>query len=296
MRDIKYFKCCSKQKLLKVAELDDDNIAAFNKYNLKYYKGNLTNIFSRNEFELFNCLNCGHFQYNMSIDKKKISMMYKVHSDLKKQKKKDISKNDNRNYLLERKIINRLKKIKRASKNANNLLDFGAGAGLWSKLAHDIGFKVTAYEPNSNRFDQSTKFYFSDNWEDITTKKYDVILCNQVLEHVIDPKKTLKKLKEVMHKNTLLLCNVPNVNSLTFNQLIKTWPYNGSQSHVMAPFQHLHGYTQKSFLNILKSENFTISLRSLIYMKFSALRTIAALVFGNYFKSLSVTDFIFKLK
>lgn len=291
-----YFKCCDSQKLKKVASLNDSNLPSFTKYNLKYYNGNLDKIFSKCEFQLMNCNNCGHFQYNMDIDQKKINEMYKVHANLKLlRKKKNIHHKKSIN-MFEKKILNRLKKIKRASVSGNKLLDFGAGEGLWSRLAYDVGFEVTAYEPNSNRFNTSPVFNFSENWDKIKRNKYDVILCNQVLEHVIDPKKILKQMREVVHKNTLLLCNVPNVNSYQFDELIKTWPYDGNQSHIMAPMQHLHGYTQKSFLKTLKSENFTISFSSLVYLKFSGLRTIVALIFGNYIKKLSVTDFIFKLK
>ena len=290
----KFYACCIQQKLKNVINLNSDNISFFNKYNLKYYNGHLDKIFSKDEFKIFHCHNCGHFQYNINISQNKIDRMYEIHSDFKlTRKKKNNPSITNQDF--EKRILNRLQKIKKASGKRDKLLDFGAGEGLWSRLASNVGFKTTSYEPYSSRFNITTSSTYLDNWEEVKKNKYDIILCNQVLEHVIDPEKIIKRLREVSHNKTILLCNVPNAGSYDFDELVSSWPYNGKKSHVLAPMQHLHGYTQKSFLLALKKENFTVSLSLLPYFKLSAFKIIAALIFGKHIKKLSITDFVFRL-
>tara|TARA_B100000925_G_scaffold289279_1_gene271810 strand:- start:1911 stop:2798 length:888 start_codon:yes stop_codon:yes gene_type:complete len=289
-----HYVCCKSQNLTNIINLNNNNISSFDDYNSKYYNGYLNQIFSRDEFSVFHCTNCGHYQYNLDIDQNKINKMYKIHYDLKLLRKKKNQPPNNDDF--KKKVLVRLQKIKNASGGRNKLLDFGAGEGLWSSLANKVGFNTTSYEPNSTRFETSKNSIFYNSWEDVKKNKYDVILCNQVLEHVIDPQKIIKQLREVSHNKTLLLCNVPNVSIYDFDELVSTWPYNGKKSHVLAPMQHLHGFTQKSFLYALKKEKFIVSLWSLPHFKLSIIKIIIALIFGKYVSKLSSTDFVFRLK
>ena len=55
------------------------------------------------------------------------------------------------------------------------------------------------------------------HWCDITNyetaKQYDVIVMGDVLEHVIEPVKVLKKVKQMLKKDGILWISTPNYNS-----------------------------------------------------------------------------------
>lgn len=53
--------------------------------------------------------------------------------------------------------------------------------------------------------------------------KYDRILCTEVLEHLLDPKKALLKLMEGLKPNGRLFITVPNGRLDTFNGHINFW-------------------------------------------------------------------------
>ena len=83
-----HYVCCKSQNLKNIINLNNNNISSFDNYNSKYYNGHLNQIFSKDEFSVFHCSNCGHYQYNLDIDQNKINKMYKIHYDLKLLRKK----------------------------------------------------------------------------------------------------------------------------------------------------------------------------------------------------------------
>ena len=77
----------------------------------------------------------------------------------------------------------------------HNGLDFGAGTGpVVSKLLQENRYDIVQYDP------------FFHNHPDLLQKKYDYIVCCEVIEHFHNPKKEFKLLKNLLKSNGVLYC------------------------------------------------------------------------------------------
>jgi len=102
-----------------------------------------------------------------------------------------------------------------------SMLEIGAGAGdtlLYAKensFARDIYgvelFQIKGSNQESNIFSD----FIIGNIETMTLpfehSQFDVIVCGDVLEHLIDPSETLKQLKKYLKPNGVIIASIPNI-------------------------------------------------------------------------------------
>ena len=259
-------------------------------YDQAFYDGLLARVFTDEEYQFTQCDNCSHYQYLHNIAEDKLNKLYTTHSEIRKKQKKQ---NDfDAQVRKQRHLIEPILLSLKSKSNLNaRLLDYGSGAGVWSKIAADCGFQVTSFEPYALRS------YIHDelesDWNAIKGRKFDVIICNQVLEHVGDPQLLARRFEEVSDDNTLLYCAVPNAGKVKQKHFIETWPYDRKTSHTLAPFQHLSGFTQKSLAKPLSNHGFKLRVRDNFSANLkSAGKVLAILTFG-VIPQISTTSGIF---
>ena len=128
------------------------------------------------------------------------------------------------------------------------LLDYGSGRGRWARAALSEGFRVVAYEPSVERGGEvAPPFHLVHSEADLAGMHFDVIHLEQVLEHVPDPLETLMRLKVYCGSQTLIRITVPNIlRDSSGHHVWESWPFDGKTPHVLAPFEHLHGFTPTS--------------------------------------------------
>lgn len=260
-------------------------------YDAKYYKGALARLFVNTDFDVAFCGSCKHLFYENPPSTEKLAIMYAEHAKVKKQKKTKPSFGTNLSAHSEKYEI--LQALFEQCKDHPKLLDYGAGQGIWSLVAADIGFDVIAFEPHGERVDVSVR-HISD-WNEVVGMTFDVVLCNQVLEHVVSPMETLKDIKSVCHKNTLLCSTVPNVGKIKMSSIRASWPFDGKTSHPIAPFQHLQGFSQNSFVKLHKQAGFRVAYQELISSGIWGAKSIIAILAGPIHRSFSRCAFFFKL-
>ena len=120
------------------------------------------------------------------------------------------------------------------------VLDIGCGGGLISELLAKTNAKVTGIDENIYNIkqakehakisslkitykNQSLDYFFKKN-----KKKFDLILCLEVLEHVNDVKKTLDKISKLMNSGATLILSTINRNlkSLIFAKIFGEYVLN----------------------------------------------------------------------
>ncbi len=96
-------------------------------------------------------------------------------------------------------------------------LDFGAGTGpVISKVLKDYNFDIVQYDP------------FFHNYPDLLERKYDYIVCCEVMEHFHNPKKEFILLKKLLLENGKLYCMTDVYNEdINFHN----WRYKNDQTH-----------------------------------------------------------------
>jgi len=178
--------------------------------------------------------------------------------------------------------------FKLTGKQKPTVLDYGAGYGRWSQAAVKVGFDVVSFEPHSNRASADARIDLVHSFSSLKGQVFDVILLEQVIEHVQNPQDVLCQIREFMSKDSILRVTVPNINRTREGRNIwNEWPYNGESSHVLAPYQHLHGFSHRSLSALCSSVGYR-NLRGLnicIYDTVHQLR----MIFGKHLDFLSTT-------
>jgi len=237
--------------------LTREKLSSLSAYDERFYGGELREIFKCKDFDWCRCRLCGHYQYIANLDEQKITRMYTAHTSIKLETRpssfEDLPTR-------KRDVIDAVfRKLKASVPSGASLLDYGSGFGLWSDVAASHGFNVTSFEPHGDR--NKSNVPIQTSWEHVKSKKFDVIICNQVLEHVVDPRSMVARLAYVSRPGALLYCTVPNAGRHTQSSLEQSWPFDGRKSHILAPFQHLNGFSQKSLHMLLAQFGFKPMLR-----------------------------------
>jgi ubiquinone/menaquinone biosynthesis C-methylase UbiE len=148
----------------------------------------------------------------------------------------------------------------------SRILDAGCGDGInlfgLNKMINTHKWKSLIYGTDYNplRLERASKFSFveeikqapldnlpySDGW-------FDVVLCNQVLEHIPQDKKVLLEFKRVLRPGGLLILGVPNEGCAMAklrNHVI--------QRSILLSTDHVNFYTEKSVSKLLTNSGFSI--------------------------------------
>ncbi|MFZ8805650.1 MAG: class I SAM-dependent methyltransferase [Candidatus Calescibacterium sp.] len=122
--------------------------------------------------------------------------------------------------------------------------DIGAGKGNFIQAVHDKFEKLQKYaiEPGKSFEILKTKTFLKKVYNDFFRSenfniKFDYISLVGVLEHVQNPKEFLLDIKNIMHKDSYLLIEVPN--------------FENNKSDLLT-IDHLSKFTEKSILNLFK--------------------------------------------
>jgi 2-polyprenyl-3-methyl-5-hydroxy-6-metoxy-1,4-benzoquinol methylase len=139
----------------------------------------------------------------------------------------------------------------------NNLLDYGCGQGYLSKWFFDLGINPTLTDFNVNELTRHNPKLLNHfmSFDNLVEKKYDLITCINILEHVINPDALIHDLKSFMDDKSILVIRVPNDFSSFQEYLLnadlarKTW---------IAPPDHLNYFNSNSLKIFLERHNFEI--------------------------------------
>lgn len=159
-------------------------------------------------------------------------------------------------------------------------LDVGCSDGkLGQALIYDKSCIVDGIEFNSNMKNlciskgYKNVFQCDLNTEiknlDCSKKSYDYIILADILEHLIDPKKTLDYFLEYLKDDGAIIISVPNVAfiQIRLNLLFGNWNY--TKFGIMDE-THTKFYTFKTIQELVKSANLKI-IRTIPYNQFKEL-------------------------
>jgi 2-polyprenyl-3-methyl-5-hydroxy-6-metoxy-1,4-benzoquinol methylase len=153
-------------------------------------------------------------------------------------------------------------KLKLISKYAKgkNWLDIGSADGSSIQVLEKEGFNATGLELSKNSVKFAREFRNIellpcdlDEFSRTNTKKWNVISMFCILEHVLDPIKTLEKSNRLLSKNGIIAIEVPNFDSISSHtQLISK---NIPDRHLLVN-SHIMLFTEKSLTYALNKSGF----------------------------------------
>ena len=116
--------------------------------------------------------------------------------------------------------------IQKSKRTISTHLDYGGGVGGFSTFTQKKGITTTIVENSSGALTQLKKegHHAYGSLEEIESdEKFDLITLWHVLEHLPNPKETVKKLKDRLNAKGLLVLAVPNLNSFDANHYQEYW-------------------------------------------------------------------------
>ena len=146
------------------------------------------------------------------------------------------------------------------------LLDVGCGEGwIMDKFFHS-GVSVTGLDFSRFALEKIhphlLPFFEQGNIYDVLREKskqqitFDLIVCANVLEHVVDPEALLSIVRSLMHSHSLLVLIVPNDFSELHQHLLKTKKI--SKEFWLCYPDHLSYFSKNSMENFLKDSGYSV--------------------------------------
>jgi 2-polyprenyl-3-methyl-5-hydroxy-6-metoxy-1,4-benzoquinol methylase len=211
-------------------------------------------------FSIVSCNDCGHLMTSPVVDEKDLGDLYGKYYPRKYVNTTDL-------VTSAAEVIRPWSRFQRWWNGTNNqgqysvstgqvMLDVGCGNGLSLLEAQELGAQAYGIEadPNVERIADELKLrvhigsIYDRPFPEIN---FDLIVLNQVIEHIPDPSKTLKTLKERLKPMGRIVIVFPNRNS--FWQLI--FRRNWINWHI--PY-HLHHFNYKGFKTFAEQNGYRV--------------------------------------
>ena len=151
-------------------------------------------------------------------------------------------------------------------KGCQTLLDVGCGEGTFAaQIKKDHGLEAWGIELMEEPGKEAEKILdkvfigpCEDFIEELPDDFFDVIYCNDVLEHLVDPYTVLSILRKKLTQNGVVISSIPNIRYHdAFKKVIlqKNWEYEG---HGIFDKTHLRFFTNKSIVKMYIDQGYTI--------------------------------------
>ncbi|NOU47314.1 MAG: class I SAM-dependent methyltransferase [Bacteroidales bacterium] len=153
--------------------------------------------------------------------------------------------------------------IKLVPENCKSLLDIGCSFGSLGKAIHKISPStiIDGIEPNRLKAKLASQFYneiFTLGIEEFPSqKKYDCIICGDVLEHLLDPEEQLKHISSFLNTSGYLIVSVPNAGHWTLvadtaNGIFEYLPWG------LSCITHYHWFTEQTIIKAIEDAGLRI--------------------------------------
>lgn len=201
----------------------------------------------KQKVQLRECSACGHWWINPLVSQKILNQLYKDNSRYVVGKESLVLGKNTPSHSIELSTRERVVLGSEAS-NTGKYLEVGIGKGKLYKKMKALGWKCTGIDPG--RSDDPEIYPSVEGLVDNET--FDVLVANDVLEHLEDPTKMLKKLASHAHDASRLYMCFPNVDSVRAR-------FQGAKWRMLRPFGHLHFFSEKSINHLCKESGWKIT-------------------------------------
>lgn len=161
-----------------------------------------------------------------------------------------------------------LKRISILHENGRTLLDVGAGFGTFLRLAREFGYDVFGVEPNSETAKELHDLYdisvYNCMLEEVdVSAQYDIVTMWNLLEHLPDPCMAMKKVRNLLKPDGILVLEIPVRDSL-IHWLVKG-VYKFSLGRIKRPLflvygiHHLQYFSKRSIQRFLEVNGFEVA-------------------------------------
>lgn len=171
---------------------------------------------------------------------------------------------------------------RRNNKPSLRILDVGCGLGNISLPLGSLGYYVVGIDIDSQSIKEAKKrnifpnvhFYVQDIFSFSPKRPFDIIIACEVIEHVENPLRLLKKIRQLLNLGGIVIVSIPNGFTweerirkfLAHNKLgrkikkiLKRTILKSSPVQSLAESPHLHFFSLKSIKNLFSRSGFKMS-------------------------------------
>ncbi|CAN5666299.1 hypothetical protein BH09PLA1_BH09PLA1_28980 [soil metagenome] len=148
------------------------------------------------------------------------------------------------------------------------VLDVGAAQGMLGQMMQGTGIEMDGVEPNETWAAMSRPSYRNVWFSTIERapledKRYRLIVCGDVLEHLLHPGNTLQRLRRAAADDAKFIISLPNVAHLAVRLMLLFGQFPKMQRGILDR-THLHFFTRKTATEMLaeaglKVERFSVT-------------------------------------
>jgi len=181
-----------------------------------------------------------------------------------------------------------------------DILDIGCGRGVLAQELVRLGHKVSGVDISDEALNEAKEwlsesycFDIQGRWpEEIKSKKFDLVIASEVIEHIFDPVVFLNNIKGILNKDGKVIITTPNI--LFWKNRFKIFfgKFEYTNSGLM-DFGHIRFLTIKSARKYIKQSGLKIEKENHLYPNFYKRKLN---FIGNIFPGLFAYQMIFLLK
>jgi len=207
-------------------------------------------MFKKNGFSIVRCSNCRLVYVNPRLAQKKLSELYNENLISPLHYYMENKADDEKTFHKRLDIIEKYMKKGR-------LLDVGCAIGTFSSVARRRGWDVYGVDINegSARYcrEKLGLNVVAGSFDDVDFPRdfFDVVLMNDLLEHVPSPTKTLKKAHTLVKKGGLIFIVTPKIDSLMAKVSKTRWLH-------LKPNEHLFYFSSGTIKRLLEKTGFLV--------------------------------------
>ncbi len=148
---------------------------------------------------------------------------------------------------------------------AQKILEVGCGEGKFSTILTEQGKETWAIEPDKASADIAAKTLnkvlygtIDEKLSEIPDNSFDVIVMNDVIEHLTEPWDDIKKLKSKLKDDGVFISSIPNVRYAKnlFHVLFKRdWKYSDDR---ILDITHYRFFTKKSIRRLWEENGYSV--------------------------------------
>jgi 2-polyprenyl-3-methyl-5-hydroxy-6-metoxy-1,4-benzoquinol methylase len=174
---------------------------------------------------------------------------------------------------------------------AERVLELGCAEGAFAATVKDrTGAEVWGIEFNAQVAERARAILdhvlvgdADERIAEIPDSYFDVVICNDVLEHLIDPIRTLMNLRRKLRSEGVIVASIPNIRysrALSKVVLRKDFP---KDDEGIFDRTHLHFFTRKSIVRTFEQAGFTLSRIEGINAHYGPLALLLTILSMGYF-------------
>jgi len=139
--------------------------------------------------------------------------------------------------------------------DTKTVIDFGAGAGHFTKILADNGYKVGIYEPSRDIILPEVITLENVKWinPDQDNEPVDIIFCLEMIEHVLDEELELFfwRIKKLLKPGGTIVVSTPHQENMEYAKV-----YCVESDTFFHPWQHVRSFSGKQLVELLNAYGF----------------------------------------